>query len=256
MKVAVYSICGAGELPNIERYLASCKGADHVYVLLTAPDKAAYDALIDGGATVFRGCIDPFRFDDARNACLARVSPDVAACVALDMDETLEPGWREALENGLAPFEPSKPFAVWVDFNFNGQVFRQNNRVHSRYGWRWKHPCHEALVPSMARETFAVETHGFTITHRPDTSKPRPNYLEMLAWGQWEDPTSLRMLHYYGRELMFNSHYKDAIERFERYLYLDRMDNYFPAERMKTEEYLRECNANLHAQESSVMPAS
>ena len=77
-------------------------------------------------------------------------------------------------------------------------------------------------------------------------TKPRPNYLELLAWGQWEDPSSTRMLHYYGRELMFQGFYKDAIERFERYLQLE-PSNPFPEERAQTLEYLNRCRRALRS---------
>lgn len=245
MKVAVYAICGAGEAPNIERFVDHCREADEVHVTLREDNKEVIDALNKEPVTYHFANITPFRFDDARNAALAMVPDTVDACVALDMDETLEPGWREALENAFTPSPIIQhPWAAWIDFNFNGTVFRQNNRVHSRHGWRWKHPCHEALVPNMQRETFAVETQGFTITHRPDLEKPRPNYLEMLAWGQFEEPNNLRMLHYYGRELMFKGHYHDAIERFDRYLAV-REPGYFKDERDRTIQYRKECLDNL-----------
>ncbi len=243
MKVAVYAICGAGEEPNVAQFLSTTKDADYVCVAHTAYELGTWGAFARGIAITRPCSITPFRFDDARNFALAMVPDAVDVCIALDMDETLEIGWRDALEASM-PLKLENPTAWWVDFNFNGTVFRQNNRVHSRHGWRWKHPCHEALMPNMARVTDSVEVvPGFTITHRPDVTKPRPNYLEMLAWGQWEEPNSLRMLHYYGRELMFNGYYKDALERFNRYLYLDRMECSFPAERMKTEEYRDECAA-------------
>lgn len=246
MKVAIYTICGAGEASHIGRFIASCKGADAVFFLATSGDPDVARELVNGMLNVHFARIAPFRFDDARNAALAMVPDDYDVCIALDMDETLEPGWRDALENAwTAQSIAGRAEAYWIDFDFTGQVFRQNNRVHSRHGWRWKHPCHEALVPSMQRATHAIETEGLRITHRPDLSKQRPNYLEMLAWGQWEEPSNLRMLHYYGRELMFNGYYKDAAERFESYLYLDRLNCAFPAERTLTEQYLAECKAKI-----------
>jgi hypothetical protein len=246
MKVAVYAICGASEEKHVERFWKSCEGADEICVAMTADlDGDSANALFDLGAALVPALVMPFRFDDARNTALASVPQDTDICIALDMDETLEPGWRDALEEYL-PKKPWKnPLAWWIDFDFNGEIFRQNNRVHSRHGWRWKHPCHEALMPSMQRQTDAVETvPGFKITHRPDLSKPRPNYLELLAWGQWEDPTNLRMLHYYGRELMFHGFYKDAAERFELYLALAPEDH-FPMERSATQEYLVQCRSRF-----------
>src|SRR5690348_15152579 len=147
MKVAVYAICGAGEAQHVDRFMKSCRDADRVYVACTSCDTEVYAALVGWGAEITYLKFSPFRFDDARNASLARVSENYDVCVALDMDETLEPGWREALEEAYTTHDARCGIAYWIDFDFNGQVFRQNNRVHSRHGWRWKHPCHEALVP-------------------------------------------------------------------------------------------------------------
>lgn len=231
MKIAVYSIA-LNESSSYVRWRRSCAEAD-------------YTIMVDTGSTdgteMFaygRILIQPFRFDDARNAALALVPPDADICIALDMDETLEPGWRQALEAAWTPQTNN----AWVNFNFNGGWFMQSNRVHSRWGWRWKHPCHEALVRSIGTEVNSVEIPAMQIVHRPDVTKPRPNYLELLAWGQWEDPTSTRMLHYYGRQLMFEGYHAEAIERFERYLELD---SGFPDERVKTEVFLKECRAKV-----------
>ena len=231
MKIAVYSIA-LNESSAYVRWRKSCAEAD-------------YAILVDTGSTdgteMFaygRILIQPFRFDDARNAALALVPPDADICIALDLDEALEPGWRQALEQAWRPETNN----AWVNFNFNGEWFLQNNRVHSRWGWRWKYPCHEALTRSIGSDVNSVQVPGMRIVHRPNPDKGPNNYLELLAWGQFEDPTSTRMLHYYGRELMFKGHYQDAIERFERYLALDPA---FPEERAKTEAFLHECRAKL-----------
>lgn len=233
MKVAVYSIA-LNEAAHVVRWRKSCAEAD--FVLMA--DTGSTD-----GTEMYANArlnIAPFRFDDARNAALALLPPEVDVCIALDLDEILIPGWREALEKAWTP-ETNNAF---VNFNFNGDWFMQNNRVHSRHGWRWKHPCHEALVRSIGTDVNSVEIPDFQIVHLPDTSKPRPNYLELLAWGQWEEPTSTRMLHYYGRELMFQGHHADAIERFERYLELE-PERPFPAERVQTVGYLQDCRNKL-----------
>lgn len=253
MKIAVYSICGPGETPeHVRRMVRSADDADLVLVAMTCNNSDAANAAHDGAA-VRRIDVMPFRFDDARNAALAMVPPDYDACIALDIDETLEPGWRDALKATIPvtlmpPTFVGSPWSASISFDFNGQVFQQNNRVHSRHGWRWKHPCHEALMPSLTGENFRIDCPGLLITHHPDTSKPRPNYLNLLAWGQYEDPTSLRMLHYYGRELMFHGYHKDALERFETYLKLwAKHDGPVWEEVTKTVEYRSACLGHVQS---------
>lgn len=240
MKVAVYMIVGAGE-KNLGRAIASAAGADVVTVVFTTPNRDVADAAAIPPCMrpqFHEVAISPFRFDDARNAALALVPDDIDACIALDADETLEPGWREALDATMAD-QLVPPWSATITFNFDGQPFLQNNRVHSRRGWRWRHPCHEALVPSMQIATLPVACHALHMTHRPDVTKPRPNYLELLAWGQHEDPTSQRMLHYYGRQLMFAGYCSDALERFETYLERHQGPDWVEVE--QTRAYVAQC---------------
>lgn len=229
MKIAAYAIA-LNEHRNLPDWRTSTADADLSLIVDTGSTDGTAE-LADAHIT-----IRPFRFDDARNAALALIPADVDICIALDLDERLSDGWRAALETAWTPTANN----AWISFNFNGDWFLQNNRVHSRHGWRWKHPCHEALVRSIGGDLNAVHAPEVRMVHQPDTSKPRPNYLELLAWGQWEDPTSTRMLHYYGRELMFQGYPRDAIERFERYLELE-PERPFPFERAQTLEYLLQC---------------
>lgn len=241
MKIAVYAIA-KDEACHYVRWRKSCAEADYVILV----DTGSSD-----GTEMFaygRIFVQPFRFDDARNAALSLVPPDADVCIALDLDETLEPGWRQALERAWRPETNS----AFVNFNFNGEWFLQNNRVHSRHGWRWKHPAHEALVQSIGGDVNAVQIPDFQIVHRPNPDK-RSNYLELLAWGQFEDRTSTRMLHYYGRELMFQGYHAEAIERFERYLELE-PERPFPEERVLTETYLAKCQAEVTLSNSTDEP--
>lgn len=240
MKVAIYAIC-KNEEKFMPRWLETTEAADIRVIVDTGSGDRTLERIV-GSVQFHRISIEPFRFDDARNAALALVPPDMDVCIAIDIDEVLEPGWREALEAG---WEPDAGTAnAWIDFNFNGENFRQNQRVHSRHGWRWKYPCHEGLYPNMGVVEHTYELEGFQITHKPDLTKPRPNYLGMLAWGEFENPNDPRMLHYYGRELMFHGYYDHALNRFERYMELPAT---FPYERQLTAQYMDECREKLAA---------
>lgn len=216
MKIAVYSIC-KNEEKHIERFLASAYDADYIIVADTGSTDASWPMLCKASAASERPAIHvgqvsvlPFRFDDARNAALAAVSSDVDMCIAMDMDEVLMPGWREHVEHAFAGGATN----IACTFEFTSMPsFIQNNRIHSRQGWRWKYPAHEALVPNMQSAPVRMVEPLIVMRHLPDDSKPRC-YLKQLAWGEFENPRDARMKFYYGRELMFFKYYKEAIERF------------------------------------------
>ena len=96
MKVAVYTIC-KNEEKHVERWYDSCKEADYVLLADTGSTDRTVAIARDLGINIYEISVVPFRFDDARNASLALLPADVDYCIALDMDETLTPGWRQAL---------------------------------------------------------------------------------------------------------------------------------------------------------------
>lgn len=219
LKVAVYAIC-KNEEKHVGRFMGSCRDADHVIFADTgSTDRTADEFAIECRArydSFHRINVLPFRFDDARNVALALVPPDVDVCIAMDLDETLEPGWRVALE---AEWRPNTARG-WITFEGPGaQPFQQNNRVHSRHGWRWRFPCHEALVRS-ASDGFYAHAHmpNFIMRHSPDLTKPRPDYLKMLEWGIAQEGSEPRMMFYYARELMFRHQWAKSLMWFNLYL--------------------------------------
>lgn len=219
-KIAIYAICGASESRSAYyEFLDHCyEEADFTLVLPTS--RAAY-------GTVPGVSYRPFRFDDARNAALAMVPIDIDVCVVMDIDERLSKGWSKILREAWIPgatfaaitFDPNVNL---VEKGIKVNPFLQLQRVHGRFGWRWRHPCHEALEPCMGTPLHKVDASKIVMTHHPDVNKPRPDYLAMLAWGQQEEPANMRPLFYYARELMFQGHYEKAIEGFELWLQMER----------------------------------
>ena len=62
-----------------------------------------------------------------------------------------------------------------------------------------------------------MSSESLKITHHPDKTKPRGQYLDLLAMGIDERPDDPRRIFYYGRELVINRHYKTAIGWLDRY---------------------------------------
>lgn len=238
MKIAVYAIA-KDEIVNVGAWQASAADADVVFMADTGSTDGT-ERLADAHIAV-----RPWRFDDARNAALALLPGDIDVCIALDLDERLSPGWRDALERAWGPgtTKANYPY-IWRRLPDGSPDMFYNHRIHARHGYRWKYPTHEHIYPSIMCEERVVTIADLVIEQTQDIAKPRPNDLELLAWGEWENPNDTRMLHYYGRELLFRGHHAAAVERLERYLELEPARP-FPEERAKTVDYLTECRRVL-----------
>ena len=97
-KIAVYAIC-KNEEQFVERWFASMREADEIFVLDTGSTDNTVKKLKGLGVNVNQEIIIPWRFDVARNKSLELIPKDYDICVCTDLDEIFEPGWRKKLEN-------------------------------------------------------------------------------------------------------------------------------------------------------------
>ena len=104
LKIVVYAIC-KNEEHFVDRWIESMKEADEIYVTDTGSDDSTSQKLIKGGAIVNHVKLGFWRFDTARNISLSFVPLDVDVCVCTDLDEILEPGWRNYIEEVLILME-------------------------------------------------------------------------------------------------------------------------------------------------------
>ncbi len=214
LKIAVYAIA-LNEEQFVKRFCAAAKDADLIFIADTGStdDTIGYIGLC--GAHYETINITPWRFDDARNAALALLPRDIDVCVSLDLDEELQPGWREEIER------------VWVEgttrlrygFDWGAGIAFQYEKIHARHGYRWKHPCHEYPVPYGIEERYA-QTDKLLVIHKPDNTKSRAQYLPLLEMSVAEDPNDPRNAFYYARELSFHEQWQRAIDECNRYLAL------------------------------------
>ncbi len=221
--------------------MASCAQADAVVVADTGSADGGIERLEALGACVHRLSIEPWRFDDARNAALALVPGDVDVCVSLDLDEILCPGWRRALEAAWAPGTTRAHYEFVAAFHADGSpaIRFLNNRIHARHGYRWRHACHEGIYPDRIVER-GVLAPGVRVEHHPGRAKPRASYLPQLAAAAAEEPHDPRMAHYHARELFHAGRCEEAAREFERYLALP--GNPFRPERSAGMLYLAKCD--------------
>jgi len=96
-KICVYAI-SKNEEQFVRRFCESAKEADLILIADTGSTDGTVEEALANGAVVPEICISPWRFDLARNAALALIPRTMDICISLDLDELLEPGWREEIE--------------------------------------------------------------------------------------------------------------------------------------------------------------
>lgn len=216
MKIAVYAIA-LNEEKFAARFCEAAHDADLIFVADTGSTDDTCSILQVHGATVVNISIKPWRFDDARNTALALLPDDIDVCVSLDLDEVLQPGWREEIERVWTPGTTRLRYG----FDWGCGIAFQYEKIHARFGYRWICPVHEYPVPDRINEVYA-NTDKLLVVHQPDPEKSRGQYLDLLRVSTQENPTEPRNAFYYARELSFRSQWREAIVEAKRYLSLPR----------------------------------
>lgn len=222
-KICVYTIA-LNEEKHVDSFMKANGAADYVVISDTGSTDFTVERLQDQGATVYEITQAPWRFDIARNTSLNLVPADADLCLAIDMDEQLQPGWRDHIEKAWADSKGAitrisykytwnwKPDGVTPDVQFF------TDKMHHRKGYIWRHPCHETLYWKGSGAEMFVRCEELELHHHADNSKPRSQYLGLLQLAVEEDPSNDRMRHYFARELMFVGRLAEAIENFEKHL--------------------------------------
>lgn len=217
LRIAVYAIC-LNEAEHVRAFMQSAQGADLVCIADTGSTDGTPDLFRELGAVVHHIRVDPWRFDDARNAALALVPGDVDVCVSLDLDTVLHPGWRAIIERvWTGPVNQINYTEIWARTPTGAPRQFLDNRIHARRGFRWSGPCHEYVVASGV-QAHAVTATDLVMEQRHDPDKQRGQYLPMLQMAAAEQPHERRHAHYLGREYAFHDRGEEALAEFERYL--------------------------------------
>ena len=238
MKIAVYTIA-LNEEKFVERWYESAKDADYLLIADTGSTDATRETAEKLGIHVHSIKVAPWRFDIARNASLVLLPSDIDYCIALDMDEVLVPGWREELKKAHEKNLTRPRYKYTWNWNADGSpgLTYGGDKIHTRQGYRWKHPVHEVLVTD--RITQVEGWVGLEIHHHADNSKSRGQYLPLLKIAVEEDLTDDRNAFYYGRELFFHKEKEKAAEEFKRHLSLPRAT--WKPERAASMRYIAKC---------------
>jgi len=239
MKIAVYAI-SKNEEQFVKRFCESAKEADVILIADTGSTDNTVEEARKYGAVVHNICVSPWRFDIARDAALTLLPGDIDVCISLDLDEELQPGWREEIER------------VWKEdttrlrykFDWGAGIAFYYEKIHHRKGYHWHHPCHEYPVPDVRTKEVWAHTDMLLAIHKPDPTKSRGQYLDLLHVAVTEDPRCPRNAFYYARELTFYSRWEDAIVALEKYLAMPEAT--WPNERSYAMRLLGKSHAELH----------
>jgi tetratricopeptide (TPR) repeat protein len=95
-------------------------------------------------------------------------------------------------------------------------------KIFARHGYYFHHPCHEYPVPDGRITEVWAQTDMLLAVHKPDPTKSRGQYMDLLQLSVEEDPACPRNAFYYARELSFNARWGESIAACKRYLQLPR----------------------------------
>ena len=214
MKIAVYAIA-KNEQQFVQRFCDSAKEADVIVIADTGSTDETAELAARCGAQVYTISVKPWRFDVARNAALALVPADVDVCVSVDLDEVLEPGWRQEIERHWVLGQTTR---MRYPFDCGQGLIFKNEKIHARDGYRWAFLCHEYITADKRITESWADTDTLLMRHLPDPTKSRGQYLDMLKAAVEEDPACERNAFYYARELYYHSRHSECIEAFAKYL--------------------------------------
>jgi tetratricopeptide (TPR) repeat protein len=213
LKIAVYAI-SKNEESFVRRFCESAKDADLILIADTGSTDNTASLAAECGATVHNICVSPWRFDKARDTALALIPGDFDVCISLDLDEVLEPGWRQEIERVWQ----ADTTRLRYKFDWGCGISFFYEKIHHRRGYHWHHPVHE-YPRSDGR---IVEVYAYTdmllVSHHPDPTKSRGQYMPLLELAVQEDPRCPRNAFYHARELTFYGRWEESIVALSKYL--------------------------------------
>ena len=250
-KICVYAIC-KNEEQFVDRWMDSVSEADNVYVMDTGSTDNTVSKLKERGAIVKTKIFNPWRFDVARNESLDMVPRDTDICVCVDLDEVIEPDWRDKLES------------IWKDdttrlrYNYNWSFDSYGKpsvnfyieKIHSRNDYIWTHPVHEVLTFKGEKENY-ITTDLITVNHYPDYTKSRGSYLPLLELSVQECPDDDRNMHYLGREYMYYGRWNESIDTLIKHLNMKNAT--WKDERCASMRFISRCYKNLKRYDEAKM---
>ncbi|MHB1313875.1 MAG: tetratricopeptide repeat-containing glycosyltransferase [Christensenellales bacterium] len=239
-KVCVYTIC-KDESQFVDRWVDSMNEADLIVVCDTGSKDDIGEKLKARGVSVYRISVDPWRFDVARNISLSFVPDDFDICVCTDLDEVLEPGWREHLESAWTQGTSRLRYMYTWEFHEDGSrgATYWYEKIHGRNEYRWVHPVHEVLEYYGDKPEAVACVPKIQLNHFSDSKKSRGQYLPLLELSRKENPSDSSTAFWLGREYMFYGLYDRCIDTLKGHLLL--LSAVWDQERCASMRYIARC---------------
>jgi glycosyltransferase involved in cell wall biosynthesis len=216
LKVGIYGPA-KNELKHVDAWYESCKDADIICIADTGSTDGTKERLIELGVQVTSVRIMPWRFDLAFNVAMSLLPDDVDVCIRLDMDERLQPGWKDALTKAWTPETTRLRYPYVWNWNPDGTPGRTwySDRIHARNGYYWMGHTHEGLCARLPEiQTF---TDDVKIWQFPD-AKDKKSDLPLLQECVNEWPHDARLRAYLGREYMYQGQPDKSRETYKEFL--------------------------------------
>lgn len=213
MKIAVYTIA-KNEVDFVERWYNTAKAADYLLIADTGSTDGTVEKAKELGINVINISINPWRFDDARNAALAALPADIDYCVSLDMDEMLMPvdTWRDELEGHDELKLRYRNVHSWLDVNQTKPgIVAYAEKIHKRHGIRWENMVHELPMPSRGTELTYGKLEKLILKHHPDDTKSRSHYEDLIEDMYREKPNEERSIAYMMELAMSRKDFETAL---------------------------------------------
>jgi glycosyltransferase involved in cell wall biosynthesis len=245
LKIAVYAIA-KNEEQFVQRFCDSAKDADLILIADTGSTDNTVNKAIECGAIVHDVSINPWRFDTARNVSLSLVPSNFDICIALDLDETLVPRWRDEVERVWLAGTTQMRYRL----DFGSGITYYHDKIHSRNGYQWVYPIHEYIQPDKRITVKKAHSEMVLVEHKPDRTKSRLQYFDLLKMAVQDDPYTPRHVVYLAREHTYHAQWAEAIPLLEKYLKMPEAT--WVDERCFAMRLLGKCNSNLGKNDESL----
>ena len=225
-KICVYAIA-KNEEKFVDRFMDRLEEIkDHVYILDTGSTDNTYEKFKERGAHIQKKEYEKFDFAQARNDALNLIPEDYDICICLDLDDCIEPGFIEKIISYWEDDLSMLTYNYWTTVNaMDEPVVRfQCGKIHSRKDYYWLYPIHEVLMYSGQNEK-KKDAPDIIVKHRPDCTKSRAFYLDMLEDYVEKNPENRRNIYLLAREYKSRKIWEKCIKMSHRYLNLQSLPN-------------------------------
>jgi len=225
MKIVVYAVSRNSD-QILWRWWDTIKNADEIVLIDVGSTDDTVKIARELHITVHEIRVDPWRPDDAFNTALALLPFDADVCVKLNIDDTVDCGWREAIEDQWGDANCGRYlYSSEHDENDQPRVSFWCSSIHARHGFRWKNPISETLESNRTTE-ISRDIQNMCVHHRPLLVVEEPlqptegELLDFLAVSTQNDEQDARSAYDYACGFADSGRSEEAAAEFKRQLTL------------------------------------